>query len=662
MKRSTSIRNFRTLHFDRVCPKRRRHISLRFGASLLAAGFLFVFSSSSSAQTFPDDNNSYWAVGDGFFSDVNNYSLNGGTPEFQPSGRGIFGYPGTPSTAIVTINDSEFLTGPLSGYSVISGNFTFDLHGETLPLLKAPWVFGDGAGNTPTVSFADTVGSNSIMFDGLTLGANGSSNNIFGGPNATIAFAPNITPSFSTTGGLAIGSTAGGGNNVLNVGSGNAFTFSTILVNAGASNQLNIRDGGSLASTGKVTIGAGSSFLLEGTGSSFARSTATAAFEVFGDATVQDGASLSFIGSANAAKLIIGAGASFVASGADTNVSFVTKNSNATTTATLDLSGRLEVTNGATFDAESNLKVVTADAVIKVDADSVVRLNTETTNQASNAVVFNTGAKLTLEGGGTVYAKGTASLGTANAGEYKVVSNDGTLLKVDRLSAPGYVAVLGTLLVGTGGMNVTSTTNIGEGTHVEIASLSTLNGSSTGTLRVKTGGILSGSGLFAAQVIVEGGEIRIGPDFGEDEPGILDFRRVGNSSLSVLDGSTFSFDLFGEGINDQVITNGSMSVLDTAWNIQVSLANGFEIPWAVGQEYNLFNTGGIGDLNLTGASFTSLPDLGPDFSWDTSQFSTTGSIFVGAAVPEPDTYALLGFGVAAIACLRRLRVRQTKTR
>ncbi|MCW0221544.1 MAG: hypothetical protein OJI67_24675, partial [Prosthecobacter sp.] len=215
--------------------------------SLIQLTFISVclFSGSLQAQTFPTSGNQYiWKVGDGTYSDWStNYSYNGGSTTSAPNALRdvIFGWESAPTTARISLAPGVS-TGSARSYNIYNGDFTFDFNGNTTTVWNKIWRFGNGSDSTMTVHFTGPSGS-AIQFTELVIGDNGSSNNVFGGPDGTITFGSNVTYSFSSNGKLTVGSTQGGGGNVFNVLAGQDISRGVILVNAGVGNKIVIQDG-----------------------------------------------------------------------------------------------------------------------------------------------------------------------------------------------------------------------------------------------------------------------------------------------------------------------------------------------------------------------------------------------------------------------------------
>ncbi len=642
------------------------------------------------AQTFPTTGSQYiWKVGDGTYSDwAANYSFNNGSPTSAPNAFRdvIFGWEGTPPSAVISLDPLVTATGstfPSNGsarsFNIYVGDYTFDFNGSTatIPWSNKIWRFGNGEGNTPTVHFTDSTNADqSIVFANLVIGDNGSSDNVWGGEDATITFNPNVTHSLTAAGTLTVGSTAGGGGNEFNVLAGQNITRGAITVNAGEGNKILVSSGGTLTTSAATAIGAGAALIVEGENSLFSKTGGTDV-AISGEMTVRDQAS---------ASVFTGITMSVLSGGAisvdGTNSQFIhTTFANTSANSgikTLDLAGRLESVNGATFDSQAQLRITSADAVVKVDKDSTLVVNTQTINQAAFGLNMNvdssgnTTSKLTIEGGGELYAQGGLNLSKGLqfgyfAGEVLVETRDGSTLRVDSLAfdargnsnGRNYIPVQGKVILGTGGFRVTdnntdsATVRIGVGTHLELDGgtygLGFGTNSAGGRLEVKSGGILSGHGVLnLGSLVLDGGTLEVGREGGLIEPASLQV-----SSLALNSTSTIVFDLFGGGISDQLIVNGSFgSPLE--WVIVATAAEGWDVQWTLGEEYNLVSSPNI---SSNGTYTFALPDLGSEYSWDTSQFGTTGSIFVADAVPEPSTVGLIGIGLAA--ALWRMRRRPT---
>jgi hypothetical protein len=603
-----------------------------FGAILVGTAY---------GQSFPTTGSQYiWKVGNGTYSDwATNYSFNNGNPTSAPNAARdvIFGWEGTPDTGVVSLDPSVTGTGstfPSNGsarsFNVYTGNYTFNFNGSTATTWNRIWRFGNGENGTPAVHFTDTTNvSQTIQFTNLVIGDNGSSNNIFGGPNSTITFGSTVTYSLSTTGTLTVGSTQGGGGNEFNVGSGQNFSRGAIVVSAGDGNKIVVEEGGTLSTSAATTIGAEAALVVEGVGSTFNK-TGAAEFLISGDVLVSEQGSLN-----SSSKVNIASGGRLMVDGGTF----------AQTAGGFELAGSIEIINGGSFETTSSFLVTGSAAQVTAQEQVVVGFLDMNEDSSGNTI-----SQLTIQGGGELYAQGQWNIGRGvaqgySAGETLVEALEGSALRVDQLSltnnnsaaeSRNYIPIQGKIILGSGGFRVTGgdtdTTNarVGDGTHLVLDGGTYGLGFGTnaegGRLIVESGGILSGTGTLLAQLTAEGGHVQVGNG---SEAGIL---IVGTavSSLVATDAS-FGFTLYDEfGTGDQI-----QLMSDASWNGTQTLTANLEADASLLDAefttYQLFKDAS-GDPLSVGTNWNydfsqSSPLLAKaGLAWDTRDFASTGTL------------------------------------
>jgi len=592
--------------------------------------------------------------------------------------------------------DFHFTNSGSPGVVSFSGGITIGTNGSSGNDIAFTTLFGNnvsGAFTNGAVSIGSLNGGNNrlIADDGgthsfsslsiLTVGGTETpGNNRFVVENGT---ALNFSSNLSIQGNASVTATVGGEtyDNQFLVRDGAAINHnagtSTKTISIGSGSEFRLTGGSSFGYTGNttvqtnVTVEAKGLLLLDN--SSFTRTgglagswTISGEMHALNQSAVEGAGGLTINSSgrivvdestmSSYGGVLVSGGAVFSVNGAGSQFINTSQNRKTYDPAKFVLAGTLAVVNGAIFDSQSQLFVTSDAATISVNSGSSVIFNTQTVDKATIGLNMNvdsqgiTSSKLTIQGGGEVYAQGQWDLskGTAygySAGEVLVETNDGSVLRVDSMSfhrrgnARNYIPVLGTVILQSGfsAFDEPTTVRIGNGTTLQLAGGTYGLGYGTnvpgGILQVEAGGALTGYGVLETYAIInDGGVLEVGAQGDFSGPATLEFRQTPNA-LKLNSGSTISFDLYGEGISDQIVLSTTAFTFPAGLNVQVRLAEGYEIAWEAGQEYNLVSAPNYGLPQSY--TFTQLPDLGPGLDWDTSQFATTGSIFVVAATSTP---------------------------
>lgn len=214
----------------------------------------------------------------------------------------------------------------------------------------------------------------------------------------------------------------------------------------------------------------------------------------------------------------------------------------------------------------------------------------------------------------------------------------------------------------TNGNTYSGTTTVSSGTLVVTNSA----GSATGTGSVVVASALGGTGRIAptgTNGVTVSGAVQPGVAGTNNGIGTLSFIPV-DGNVTFQSGSSITFELFASGVNDKIVFSASGGgVLDfsamAAGSINVTFAAG-QAP-ALNQSFDLLDWAAVSGTGIKGLS-TSLLDLStagfdPSWSWDTTQFTTSGVITITTLVPEPSR-TMLALGGAAGVRLRRRRVRR----
>ncbi|MBN8458180.1 MAG: hypothetical protein J0M04_10110 [Verrucomicrobia bacterium] len=218
---------------------------------------------------------------------------------------------------------------------------------------------------------------------------------------------------------------------------------------------------------------------------------------------------------------------------------------------------------------------------------------------------------------------------TGGTGIFEVASGTVTASKSSTSFAGTVKVTGGTLKLGVAdAISGSSQIIVGASTTLDVSGVSWTLGSSQ---------TLSGVGTVAGNATIAGD---LAPG---SSPGALTF----NNDLDLTSTSEWLVEIGGTGTSDfdRLLVTGS---LDAGGQIKVSLINGFNP--ANYSSFDIANFASFTDSGY-GFDFTGAP-LDPGLSWDTSAFSTTGTI---AVIPE-QSVALLG-GIGALLLLRRRKGR-----
>ncbi len=308
-------------------------------------------------------------------------------------------------------------------------------------------------------------------------------------------------------------------------------------------------------------------------------------------------------------------------SGSVTAVNGTTLGNNAIVTGNGRLAGNLAINAGGRVLAGNNQSLQLAGNVAnggRIDAQSA-------------------SGRASLEIGGTLTNSGASSMNLFNAD----VMVHGGVINGGQMSFAGLNTVSGTVTNGVGGQ-VSVSGSAGETIFWDPFT-------NSGTVKVTPGstavffGPVYGSGLFHG-----GGTFHFAGDvFPGMSPGLM---TLGGSII--FSGGTLTMELGGltpgSGHDKLVFLSGSTVSL-AGIGLNVEYWGGWTA--AAGQTYDLF------DWNGLSGSFSSvaLPALASGLAWNTSALYTTGEISV-AAVPEPETWALMlaGLGLLGFAARRRI--------
>ena len=253
----------------------------------------------------------------------------------------------------------------------------------------------------------------------------------------------------------------------------------------------------------------------------------------------------------------------------------------------------------------------------------------------ANGVGISSAKTLTLGSGGGFFDGATGWTQTWSAkitGSGGFTKRSGMTLVLDGASND-YTGVTN---IQTGTLKLGSANAIASSSQIIVGASTTLD-VSTVSWTLGSAQILTGVGTVAGNATIAGD---LAPG---SSPGTLTF----NNDLTLNALSELQVELGGTGAGtfDRIVVGGALTA---GGLIKVSLINGFNPA-----NYSSFDVADFGSFTDSGYGFdfTGAP-LDPGLTWDTSAFSTTGTI---AVIPE-QSVALLG-GIGALLLLRRRKGR-----
>ncbi len=278
----------------------------------------------------------------------------------------------------------------------------------------------------------------------------------------------------------------------------------------------------------------------------------------------------------------------------------------------------------------------------------------------------NTYSGITTISTGTLQLGNNSAAGSVGTGD--IVNNSALLiLRSNAVALTQQISGTGAVThAGSGTTTLSNANTYSGGTTVNGGALMVTNttGSATGSGSVAVISTLGGTGTIApagTNNVVLSGAVQPGVAGENNGVGTLSFTPV-DGNVIFQSGSGISFEISANGVNDKVLFNASGSAqMDfsamAAGSMGVTFVAG-HTP-ALNDSFDLLDWSAVGGTGITGLStgLLSLSTAGfdPSWSWDTSQFTTTGVISI-VGVPEPSRVMLVGFGVALLG-LRRRRMR-----
>ncbi|MCX6851020.1 MAG: autotransporter-associated beta strand repeat-containing protein, partial [Verrucomicrobia bacterium] len=493
-------------------------------------------------------------------------------------------------------------------------------------------------------------------------------------------------------------------------GSGSIATSSGLTINAGSFDV-----GGTAATlSGALTLGSATT-TVAGQTASLISSTSGGSFTIGGNVTYNSGSAGFENGQAIiSANLVLNADRSIVVNDSpnaavDVLVSGVisggfglAKGNGGTLrlSGTNTFTGQAQLNNGITeIYALGNIGVVGALGTADKDATSgVIRFGSTTNTGAlsylgtgdstNRRVQVGSGTGATATGGATILSNGDGALvftattlniavtvGAAGGSTARTLTLGGSNTSANTIQG----AVINNTGAGTSGTNAVALVKQDAGVWI-LAGASTysggttlsggtlvvnnLTGSATGTgsLTIANGGRLGGSGaagsLTTGVALTQqtGGVIFVGQNGVQDAQTLTlqagaGFMLSGSIELDIIGGSASGMLNAPSGSNDLLVLSGGAVTLSGATlniNSALPLAEG---AWVQGSSWNLIDWSSVSG---TFDTVTGLPDLSAlGLAWNWSQFYSSGTLSIVAAVPEPSRALLAISGLFSLLFRRR---------
>jgi len=595
----------------------------------------------------------------------------------------------------ITMNQGADFTYASSADQTLSGVISDDGGGDnaftvsgsgTLTLTGTNTYTGDTTINSGTLEIQNSEalgtglvrlnGGGELQFgaDALDLSENVRSQN--SGANRTIRLDLAGTNTGTLSGQLDIRNN-GAGNFSIDVGADDTLSVTSVIIGSGSAG-LTKEGAGTLIieanseHTGATTVNGGT---LEISATAGANSPDSASYQINNGSTL-------FLNETTANNLILGAGIGDITFGSSDpggtlqlNGNTIFRNQTITTTG-----GAKNFITGGGFNLQ-NIRNITFDTAVGTDGDGI---GLEVSSSISGGDIIKDGAGTvsitnsannlgTQNGGGlgeintvTINA-GTLEVGGAGrlvSGNYAgAISNDGTFKynSTNDQTLSGVISGTGALTQSGAGTLTLSGANTYTGATTVSAGILLINnttgsGTGTGAVTVASGASLGGSGTISgATTIQSGGFLAPG-----NSPGILTFSddltlASGSFTNMEITGSTRGTDYDGIDVGGALTYGGGLTLTS---NTLIGVG-----------EYNLFDftseSGDFSSITLSGTAYANNTFIQDGDVWDaivdnqTYTYSqVTGNLVVATvAVPEPETFALLGGLLALTYVLGRRRRR-----
>jgi MYXO-CTERM domain-containing protein len=345
-------------------------------------------------------------------------------------------------------------------------------------------------------------------------------------------------------------------------------------------------------------------------------------------------------------------------------------------TTTNTYNGPTSIENGGTLLTGVNGALPTpapyTDLTLGSLSDTAGQTNTldllGTTQTVDSLTAAGPGTNQIISSNGT--ASGTPAIGTSAS------SSTGNLT----VNTSGYTGGTDTFsgsLGGTGGLNNFSVTKSGTGT-LALTGTNTYTGGTTvnggtllanssnstgsGAVSVASGGTLGGSGTINTSAVASGNAVTVAsggslsPSAGSGGISTLTLALHAGSTVNLLSGAQFAFDLGASGLNDEVRITGGTLTLNTQnfSNFTFITVSGFT---GTGT-YNLFVMDAGGDI--TGSLGTATGTIVSGSNNYTGTLSVLGPDLqlsvAPASAPEPSSWAMLLGGLGLLAFWRTHRM------
>ncbi len=314
--------------------------------------------------------------------------------------------------------------------------------------------------------------------------------------------------------------------------------------------------------------------------------------------------------------------------------------------------GGLNITSNANLNISAQGELISSTLILKGD----VTVSGNATLTRNFAVDYLGTMAVDLDGGNRTF-----DVAASRTFNLTVVTRNGGLTKAGTgiMNLGQANTYAGNTIISAGTLRLTSAGSIDSSARISVNSGATYDVASVTAYSVKSGQTLEGGGSVTGAVTINSGAFLAPGTTGGDLTQTLTL----SAGLTLTTGSTTTLQLSNVVSDyDRIVAGGTLTQ-QTGARIVVE-PNGFVA--AYGQSYNLFDWVGVGSfssnigaLNRDGSdddlTDLDLPSLvGTGFTWDVSQFATSGVVMI---IPEPSRVVLLMLaGLAILGRRRRSRL------
>jgi len=494
--------------------------------------------------------------------------------------------------------------------------------------------------------------------------------------DASIANQPNLTSSIAVSGieFAGTGYTISGGANVLTIGasgvtstgSGTNAITSAIATAASTSSTWNIDAGNTLSLSGSLTAGTGSTVTKTGAGTLTLSQTSG---QFVSNLKIQGGKVVTYTNAISSAfELSNGGQLDLAFSGTTASLTvpltlgagggIISASSSATTridtyfagSGDLELQGNtaaptryFQINSSASRASTNTGKTTISLGIVRVSGSYAIGdISTVSVNSGAELQIRASETIGGLEGAGTVSSASSANILTIGGGNNNTTFAGG--LRDDPAIAAGTLALV---KEGTGVQTLSgNSNNYSGGTTVNAGTLLVTNtsgsGTGTGSVTIKNGANLTGTGQIAGAVSIQSGGT-LGAGDGSSASGILTL--AGNVTLE--DNSTIQLAL-----GSSLTSHSSLAGTGGIWSFDNDQTFSFLNFGAVTGMYEGIITGLTASVNTNAWTISSVtnPGLVGTFSYNAGTSSIDLTL---TTVPEPTTVGLLALGAAGVCFISR---------